>query len=186
MKPIRLCVTLFSSLVLAATVVSAQAPAGAPGQGRPGGGGGGRPGGGGQAAPLQNLKVFPKETTQAQIIPAMRAFEGALQVECGYCHQWEGNGNPNNNFAADVKPQKDIARAMIQMVDAINMQIQAGVSKTGARTGDAIQKVSCATCHRGKAIPQVETYNPPAPAGRPGGAGPGGGAPGGAPGGGRQ
>jgi hypothetical protein len=186
MKPIRLCVTLFSSLVLAATVVSAQAPAGAPGQGRPGGGGGGRPGGGGQAAPLQNLKVFPKETTQAQIIPAMRAFEGALQVECGYCHQWEGNGNPNNNFAADVKPQKDIARAMIQMVDTINMQIQAGVSKTGARTGDAIQKVSCATCHRGKAIPQVETYNPPAPAGRPGGAGPGGGAPGGAPGGGRQ
>jgi hypothetical protein len=184
MKQMRFHVMLFGSLVLAAAVVSAQAPAGAPGQGRPGGG---PPGGGGRGAPapLQNLKVLPKETTQQQIIPMMRNFEAALQVECGYCHQWEGNGNPANNFAADVKPQKDIARAMMKMVDSINAQIQTGVSDTKLRTGDAIQKVTCATCHRGKGIPQVETYNPPAPAGRPGGPGgaPGGGAPGG---GGRQ
>ena len=175
MKQIRFHISLFSMLILVAAVVSAQAPPGAPGQGRPGGppGGGGRAGGG-QAAPLQNLKVFPKETTQAQILPATRAFEGALQVECGYCHQWEGQGNPTNNFAADVKPQKDVARAMIKMVDTINQQISAGVSATGVRTGDAIQKVTCATCHRGKPIPQVEAYNPPAPAGRPGGAAPGG------------
>jgi hypothetical protein len=184
MKQIRLCVMLFSSRVLAAAVVSAQAPAGAPGQGRPGGGGRG------PAAPLQNLKVFPQGTTQAQIIPAMRSFEAALQVECGYCHQWEAGNQAATNFAADVKPQKDIARAMIQMVDSINMQIQAGVSKTGARTGDAIQKVTCATCHRGKPIPQVEALEAPGGrpggAGRPGGGGPGGGRPGGAPGGGRQ
>jgi hypothetical protein len=184
MKQIRFSVTLFSSFVLAAALVSAQAAPPGGGQGRPGGGGppgGGARGGGQPAAPLQNLKVFPKETTQAQILPAMRAFEGALQVECGYCHQWEGQGNPTNNFAADTKPQKDIARAMIKMVDTINANIQSGVSATGARTGDAIQKVTCATCHRGKAIPQVETYNPPAPAGgggRPGGPPAGGGAPG--------
>jgi hypothetical protein len=186
MKQIRFHVMLFGSLVLAAAVVSAQAPGGAPGQGRPGGGG---PGGGrGPAAPLQNLKVLPKETTQQQIIPMMRNFEAALQVECGYCHQWEAGNQAATNFAADVKPQKDVARAMIKMVDSINAQIQTGVSDTKLRTGDAIQKVTCATCHRGKPIPQVETYNAPAPAGRggPGGA-PGGGAPGGgAPGGGRQ
>jgi len=185
MKQLRFGATLFGAVVLAAAIVSAQgAPAtpaqGGGGQGRPGGGqGGGRPGGA-PAAPLQNLKVFPKETTQAQILPTMRAFEGALQVECGHCHQWEGQGNPTNNFAADVKPQKEIARAMIRMVDSINQQIQAGVSASGVgRTGDAVQKVTCATCHRGKPIPVVETYNPPAPAARPGGAG--GPAPGGAP-----
>ena len=183
MKQLRFGATLFGAVLLAAAVVSAQAPA-APGQGRQGGGqGGGRPGGA-PAAPLQNLKVFPKDTTQAQILPTMRAFEGALQVECGHCHQWEGQGNPTNNFAADVKPQKEIARAMIRMVDSINQQIQAGVSATNLRTGDQVQKVTCATCHRGKAIPQVETYNPPAPAARPGGAGAP--APGGAPAGGRQ
>ncbi len=190
MKQLRFGATLFGAVVLAAAIVSAQgAPAtpaqgGGQGGGRPGGGGGGRPGGGGgaQAAPLQNLKVFPAGTTQAQILPTMRAFEGALQVECGHCHQWEGQGNPSNNFAADVKPQKEIARAMIRMVDSINQQIQAGVSASNVgRTGDQVQKVTCATCHRGKPIPVVETYNPPAPAARPGGAGapaPGGGAPG--------
>lgn len=177
MRQLRFAGTLAGALALAGVLVAAQAPA-APGQGqgRPGGGGGGR--GGGQAAPLQNLKVFPKETTQAQILPAMRAYEAALQVECGHCHQWEGQGNPTNNFASDVKPQKEIARSMIRLVDSINQQIQAGVSPTGLRTGDAVQKVTCATCHRGKPIPQVETYAPPAPAGRPGGAGP---APGGGP-----
>src|SRR3954462_11095223 len=202
MKQLRFGATLFGAVVLAAGIVSAQGAPGPPaagqGQGRPGGGrgGGGRAGGGAPAAPLQNLKVFPAGTTQAQILPTMRAFEGALQVECGYCHQWEGQGNPTNNFAADVKPQKEIARAMIRMVDAANQQIQAGVSATGVRTGDAVQKVTCATCHRGKPIPVgetsarekpipvVETYNPPAPAARPGGAGAT--APGGAPAPGRQ
>ena len=166
MKQLRFGATLFGAVVLAAAVVSAQAPAAPAGQGR----GGGRAGGGAQAAPLQNLKVFPQGTTMQDILPTMRGFEAALQVECGHCHQWEGQGNPTNNFAADVKPQKEIARAMIRMVDSINQQIQAGVSATNLRTGDQIQKVTCATCHRGKPIPQVETYNPPAPAGR-GGAG---------------
>jgi hypothetical protein len=169
MKQLRFGATLFGAMVLAAAVVSAQAPA-APGGGQ-GRGGGGRAGRGAQPA-VTNLKVLPKDTTYAQIIPIMRGFEAALQVECGHCHQWEGQGNPTNNFAADVKPQKDVARAMLKMVDAANAQIQAGVSATGLRTGDAVQKVTCATCHRGKPIPVVETYNPPAPAARGGGAAP--------------
>ena len=181
MKVVMKAALAVGVMVLMTSMVSAQAPQGAPAPAA--GGGQGRPGGA-PPAPLKNLQVFPKETTQAQILPTMRAFEGALQVECGHCHQWEGQGNPTNNFAADVKPQKEIARAMIRMVDSINQQIQAGVSATGLRTGDAVQKVTCATCHRGKPIPQVETYNPPAPAARPGGAGAP--APGGAPAGGRQ
>ena len=167
MKQLRFGATLFGAVVLAAAVVSAQAPA-TPGGGQ--GRGGGRAGGGAAQPAVTNLKVLPKDTTYGQIIPIMRGFEAALQVECGHCHQWEGQGNPTNNFAADVKPQKDVARAMIKMVDSINEQIQAGVSATKLRTGDQIQKVTCATCHRGSAIPQVPTYNPPAPAARGGGA----------------
>ena len=180
MKQLRFGAMLFGAVLLATTMLSAQAPATPPA----GAQGGGRPGGAPAAAPLQNLQVLPKDMPRAQVIQIMRGFEAALQVECGHCHQWEGQGNPSNNFAADVKPQKEIARAMIKMVDSINQQIQAGVSATGLRTGDAVQKVTCATCHRGKTIPQVETYNPPAPAARPGGAGAP--APGGAPAGGRQ
>lgn len=176
MKQLRFGATLFGAVLLAAAVASAQAPA-VPGGGAPAGQG--RQGGGAPPAPLKNLKVFPKEMTQAQIIPIMRNFEGALQVECGHCHQWTGQGAPGNDFSADVKPQKEVARAMIKMVDSINQQIAAGVSATGLRTGDQIQKVTCATCHRGSAIPQVPTYQPPAPAAPAGrGAAPaGGGAP---------
>src|SRR3954463_10697997 len=143
MKQLRFGATLFGAMVLAAAIVSAQgAPAtpaqGGGGQGRPGGGqGGGRPGGA-PAAPLQNLKVFPKDTTQAQILPTMRAFEGALQVECGHCHQWEGQGVPTNDFASDAKPQKDIARAMIRMVNDANAAITPAVAKGDNKSAEQV------------------------------------------------
>jgi hypothetical protein len=152
-------------LVLSTTLLSAQAPAGQ-----------GRRGGGAPPAPLKNLQVLPKDTTLPQILPTMRAFEASLQVECGHCHVWYGNGNPMNDFASDAKPQKNIARAMIKMVMAANDTIKPAVVQSGLRTADQVQAVTCATCHRGSAIPMVPQYTPPAP---PGGAGrPGGGAPG--------
>jgi hypothetical protein len=166
MSRVMKAVLAIGTVVLSGTIVSAQAPQGAPaGQGRQGGGAAAA------AAPLKNLKVFPKNTTQAQIVPTMRAFEGALQVECGHCHVWEGQGNPINDFASDAKPQKDIARAMMRMVDEANATIAAGIAQTGLKPGEQVQKVTCATCHRGQATPQVPQYQPPAPAGRAGGAG---------------
>ena len=168
--------TIGAMVVTAALVSAQEPPAGAARgqaqgqeQGQRQGGRGGAP-----AQPLKNLQVFPKETTQAQILPVMRAFEGALQVECGHCHVWEGPGNPANDFASDAKPQKNIARAMMRMTAQANEAITAGVAQTGLRTAEQVQKVTCATCHRGSALPQVPTYNPPAPAR---GAGSGSGAP---------
>ena len=159
MKRVMKAALALGAMVLATSMVSAQAPApAAGGQGRQGGG----RQGGAPAVPLKNLKVFPKSTTQADILPTMRAFEGALGVECGYCHVWAGQGKPENDFSSDFKPQKDIARAMIRMVNAANEQIAAGVAQTGVRTGDAVQKVTCATCHRGQPIPQVQQYQAPA------------------------
>jgi len=171
MKGVMKAVLAVGVMVLATSVVSAQAPA-------PAGAGQGRPGGA-PPAPLKNLQVFPKETTQAQILPTMRAFEGALQVECGHCHVWTGPGVPTNDFSSDAKPTKNIARAMIRMVNQANEQITAAVAAGGQKTAANVQKVTCATCHRGSAVPQVPEYQPPAPAGRAGapGAGPGAGAP---------
>jgi hypothetical protein len=151
MKRVMKAALALGVIVLATSMVSAQAPAGRQGGGRQGGA---------APAPLKNVKVFKKGSTMADVLPTMRAFEGALGVECGYCHVWYGNGNANNDFASDLKPQKDIARAMVRMVNLANEQIEAGVTQTGARTD--VQKVTCATCHRGKPIPQVEQYQQPA------------------------
>ena len=162
MKRVMNAAMVIGAVVLSTALVSAQAPAGQ-----------GRRGGGAPPAPLKNLQVLPKDTTLPQILPTMRGFEAALQVECGHCHVWYGNGNPMNDFASDAKPQKNIARAMIKMVMAANETIQPAVAASGLRSGDQIQKVTCATCHRGSAIPMVPEYTAPAPAGgaRPGGAG---------------
>src|SRR3954469_7015777 len=167
MKGVMKMAFAIGALTLSTTLVSAQAPqggapapAGQPGQGRQGGGA--------PAAPLKNLQVFPKDTTQAQILPTMRAFEGALQVECGHCHVWTGPGVPTNDFASDAKPQKDIARAMIRMVNDANAAITPAVAKGDNKSAEQVQKITCATCHRGQAVPQVPTYQPLAPAGRAG------------------
>jgi hypothetical protein len=155
---------VIGAVVLCTALVSAQAPAG---QGR---------GRGPALPPPHNLQVLPKDTSLQTILPIMRAFEGALQVNCGHCHVWYGNGNPMNDFASDAKPQKNIARAMIRLVNTANEAIPMAVTASGLRTQEQVQKVTCATCHRGSAIPMVPEYQPPAAperGGAPGGGGPG-------------
>jgi hypothetical protein len=157
--------TVAMGLVLTASL-GAQAPAA--GQGRAGGA---------PPAPPANLQVLPKDIPRPQLLQAMQAFNQALGVQCSHCHQFIGPGDPMNDMASDVKPQKNAARAMIRMVQAINPQVQQGVSKTA----ETAVRVGCWTCHRGQAIPEAP---PPLPAAAPRGGGPGGpraGAPGGAP-----
>jgi photosynthetic reaction center cytochrome c subunit len=133
----------------------------------------GRAGGGAPPAPPANLQVLPKDIPRPQLLQTMQAFNQALGVQCSHCHQFVGPGDPMNDMAADVKPQKNAARAMMRMVGAINPQVASGVSKTP----ESATRVGCWTCHRGQAIPET----PPAlPAAAPRGGGPGG-APGGAP-----
>ena len=159
------------ALILAGSMVSAQAPQGAPPRG--GGAGGGAP-----QPPMTNLQVFPKDAARPQVLQAMQAFSAALGVTCVHCHVFNGPGDPMNDFASDSKPTKNVARAMMRMVREINPAVQKAVP---TKATDQVAAVGCATCHRGKAIPVVEPGSPGAPPPpRGAGAGPGG-APGAAP-----
>jgi hypothetical protein len=156
------------ALVLTGSLgIAAQAPQGAPPQG----------GGGAPQPPLTNLQVFPKDMARPQLLQVMQAFNAALGVTCAHCHQFVGPNDPMNDFASDAKPTKNVARAMMQMVRAINPTVQKAVP---SKATDQVAAVGCATCHRGKAIPVVEPGSPGAPP-PPRGGGPGG-APGAAPG----
>lgn len=73
--------------------------------------------------------------------PDMQAIAKALGVGCEYCHASE-RGAP--------EPKRDIARAMIAMTKDINLRIQ---QATGLPANQSVQ-VTCATCHRGMAIPR--------------------------------
>jgi hypothetical protein len=99
-------------------------------------GGGQKKGGGG---PPKNLKILPPDG----LIGVMRSYTVALGVKCDHCHM-------QGDFASDDNPKKTIARMMIGMAHDINAKFP----------GDAKERVTCYTCHRGAATPL--TAPPPA------------------------
>jgi hypothetical protein len=85
-----------------------------------------------QGAPApQNLQVLPPDT---DIRMTMQAYAAALGVQCTYCHI-------QGDFPSDENPNKETARLMIRMVNAINAGFLDG-------------RADCMLCHRGSAIPE--------------------------------
>jgi hypothetical protein len=125
--------------------VHAQQPAAGEGQGR-----------GTQTPPPppQNLQVLPKDITRPELQRLMQSFNFGLGVTCSYCHVME----PTRDLASDAKATKTTARLMMQMTSHINETIGEGVGKAPADVS-----VQCATCHRGKAIPETPVAPPPQP-----------------------
>jgi tetratricopeptide (TPR) repeat protein len=81
----------------------------------------------------------------------MREFSLSLNVRCQYCHTGgDGVSFVGVNFASDEKPAKVKARAMLNLVHDLNTTV---LAKLPARAEPRVE-VSCATCHRGLALPK--------------------------------
>ena len=95
----------------------------------------------GQTAEQQfkNIQVL-KGTPAGELNQSMHVINAALGVVCEFCHA-DGEG-PAAGRELDVKPQKAVARKMMQMMMDMNR------TQFGGR-----QVVTCFTCHRGSAIP---------------------------------
>ena len=93
-----------------------------------------------------NLKVLPTDISKTELTDTMRRFCFSLGVRCQHCHAGEEG---KMDFPSDEKETKRTARAMLQMVAAINRDY---VGKLGK--ADAV-RVECATCHRGLNRPQM-------------------------------
>jgi hypothetical protein len=91
----------------------------------------------------KNIKVL--QGMDANLMqPTMQLMEIALGVHCVYCHD-----DNNQRRDLDTKPQKDVARRMIQMVNDVNRNQFQGRNV-----------VTCFTCHRGHTRPDtVLPYN---------------------------
>ena len=162
MTLVSLRLTVAAALVSSAMALSAQQPAGAPPQGPP-------PGGFHFPEPT-NLKVLPKTLTGEQVHEIMDQWEGALGGNCGSCHAQDPtkkrpDGRPMLNFPDDSKPEKEVARKMVQMTEEINKNYISKIDSSGA-------PVTCGTCHRGHLGPEPfvappEHHGPP-PTGAPG------------------
>jgi hypothetical protein len=77
----------------------------------------------------------------------MQAVAAALGVSCDYCHAPRGT---EPRVTANGKPRLEVGREMIAMTASLNTNVQTATGKT-AREAAA---VTCATCHRGVAIPR--------------------------------
>lgn len=87
----------------------------------------------------QNVQVL-KDLSDDQFNQFMASITEwvAPETGCNYCH------NPEN-MASDEVYQKVVARRMIQMTQAINVDWKPHVGETG---------VTCYTCHRGNGVPK--------------------------------
>jgi hypothetical protein len=83
-------------------------------------------------------------------LPDMPAVAAALGVTCDYCHA--GRGTPPK-VTANGKPRLEVGREMIAMTHALNATVQTASGKTAREAAT----VTCATCHRGVAIPRPLT-----------------------------
>jgi len=150
----------FSAILFFSLAVSAQAPA--PAAGTPPAAPGQTPGGpmaprGPRPKPT-NIQALPKDISGDDVIKAMREYEGALGVECAYCHAPADPVTHRADRASDANPLKDTARVMIRMTADINAKYLAELG-----TGPHAPHVGCATCHRGQAHPPVFVPKPEAP-----------------------
>ena len=93
-----------------------------------------------------NLQVLPEDIGQRELVGFMRTFSFATGLRCSGCHMGE-EGQPFSeyDFASDDRPEKQKARAMLQMVQSINNEHLAGLPH---RTAPNVQ-VTCMTCHGG-------------------------------------
>jgi Photosynthetic reaction centre cytochrome C subunit len=100
---------------------------------------------------FKNLKVLPKNISEAALDKIMDGFNDALGVSCDFCHA-KSNKADELNFASDTKPEKSAARKMMLMTYDINIKNFGG-------TKDRIQPqtIKCITCHRQKPYPETDS-----------------------------
>jgi len=91
---------------------------------------------------FQNIKI-QKGITASHLVNAMEfGYARALGVRCTHCHV-------AGKYAAEDKPQKQIARDMMVMQKTINDSLLAKIPNLKS----AKPIVNCTTCHRGQVKP---------------------------------
>ncbi len=83
---------------------------------------------------FKDLQVLPKDASKAMLKTVMKEMSKALGQDCEHCHK-------EPDMSADTDKKK-VAREMMEMVKTIN-----------AKYPMTMKKVTCWTCHRGKAEP---------------------------------
>src|SRR6478752_3664804 len=109
---------------------------------------------------FKNLKVLPKNISEQTLDSVMHEFEKSLGVGCDFCHVKPADSTAQWDMALDDKPEKNIARKMIEMSNKINKDFFNATTKYGEE--NALLEIHCVTCHHGEPHPEfgVEEEQP--------------------------
>lgn len=100
----------------------------------------------------QNLEVLPEDISPDALRATMRGFAIDTGARCFSCHVGDDeNDLTTYDFSLDDKEKKRIARDMIRLVADINGSLEEMLGKPAAE----LVAVACATCHRGRAKPEM-------------------------------
>jgi Photosynthetic reaction centre cytochrome C subunit len=97
----------------------------------------------------RNLKVLPKDISEAKLDSIMESYTVALGVKCNFCHVPVKNTD-SLDFVSDAEPMKENARRMMRMTIELNKNYF--YFDTAVRP-EYLSLVTCKTCHRGEAFP---------------------------------
>jgi hypothetical protein len=108
-------------------------------------------------APYQkprNLKILPKDISDAKLDSIMQTYNIALGVKCNFCHlpaKGIDIAKDSLDYAADGEPMKEDARKMMRMTIDINKN---NFYYNKDIRPEYLNTVTCKTCHRGEPYPE--------------------------------
>ena len=99
----------------------------------------------------RNLKVLPKDISDAKLDSIMQTYNVALGVTCNFCHVKSKIIPDSLDYVSDTEPLKEEARKMMRMVIDINKK---NFFFNKNERPEYLNTVHCNTCHRGEAFPE--------------------------------
>lgn len=101
----------------------------------------------------RNLKVLPKDISNADLDSVMEGYSKALNVSCDFCHAKSKIIKDDVDYESDDKPEKEITRMMMKLTATINKDY---FDYTVVYKAGETMAVSCYTCHDGFPRPDLK------------------------------
>lgn len=102
----------------------------------------------------RNLKILPKDISDAKLDSIMQTYNVALGVKCNFCHVTYNKLNfamkDSLDYASDAEPMKEEARKMMRLTIDINKNYF--YFNKDIRP-EYLHVVHCKTCHQGEPFP---------------------------------
>jgi hypothetical protein len=103
-----------------------------------------------QPANDRNLKILPKDITDAKLDSIMHTYTKALGVTCEFCHVKKQGFKDSLDYASDAEPMKEEARRMMRLTIELNTKY---FYFDSTKRPEYLNTVTCNTCHRGEPFP---------------------------------